>query len=303
MEQRAKQDAVSPQLPFRLGCPVWNCEHWSGSVFPTKTPKREWLSWYTRMFNTVEGNSSFYAIPALQHAQRWAAEAATGFEFCMKLPREITHDRMLVGASRPTAAFIEVLRALQAGGCLGPSFLQLGPKFGPSLFRNLETYLNEWPKDLPLAVEVRHLGWFDEASNERRLDELLVDCGVDRVLFDSRPLYQAEPDDEIERVSQTRKPKSPLRHTVSGQRPMLRIVGRNRVDLVDPFIREWTPVIAEWIRDGLEPIIFTHAPDDRYAPEFARRMYQALCAALPNGLIADHLPTLPKQPQQLDLFG
>ena len=84
---------------------------------------------------------------------------------------------------------------------------------------------------------------------------------------------------------------------------MLRIVGRNRVDLVEPFIQEWTPIIAGWIQDGLEPIIFTHAPDDRYAPQFARRFYQALVFELPKGLVPESLPTIPKQPQQLDLFG
>ena len=289
----------SPQSPILLGCPVWNCNAWGGVVYPTKTPKREWLQWYSRMFNTVEGNSSFYAIPEVEHARRWARDSVDGFQFCMKFPREISHELQLQNAERPTADFLEVLYTLAEADKAGPSFLQLGPDFSPREIRSLETYLQRLPSDLRYAVEVRHLDWFDEAKNESALDDLLSGLNIDRVLFDSRPLYQSPPDDEIERVSQTRKPRTPIRHTTTASHPMLRIVGRNKVDLAERFLDEWIPTILNWIGRGLQPIIFTHAPDDAKAPKFARLFWQRLCEQSPQQFPSGAFPELPAQPKQL----
>lgn len=118
-------------------------------------------------------------------------------------------------------------------------------------------------------------------SNKKQLNELLSRLRIDKVLFGSRPLFQAPPDDAIETESQARKPKTPVRQTVTSERPMLRIVGRNRVELVDRFFDQWAPIIVRWINDGLTPIVFTQAPDDAKAPELARRLLATLQTLLP----------------------
>ncbi|MEM7477804.1 MAG: DUF72 domain-containing protein [Planctomycetota bacterium] len=297
----------SPKLPIRIGCPVWNCDGWSEIVYPTRTAKADRLNWYTRMFSTVEGNNSFYAIPAEEHARRWGREAADGFQFCMKFPREISHERGLLGAERSTEDFLRILYILAEAGKAGPAFLQLGPDFCARRTGVLERYLKTLPGDLDFAVEVRHSDWFDSAENENLLIDMLSENGMDQTLFDSRPLYQADPDDEIEKVSQTRKPKSPLRKNVTGSRPMLRLVGRNRVEMTHKFIDEWIPTVAEWVAEGLEPIVFTHAPDDTFAPKFAREFWSRLASHLnarqnvanENILCPSELPSLPKKPQQM----
>lgn len=268
-------------------------------MYPAGTAKRDWLRCYTEMFNTVEGNNSFYAIPALEHARRWAVESAAGFQFCMKFPREISHDLRLVNASLPTRAFLDILYVLAEQGKAGPAFLQLGPDFSPRELSQLESYLRALPSDLNFAVEVRHFDWFNSADNEKRLDELLRKLKMDRVLFDSRPLYQSPPDDEIEKVSQTRKPKSPFRTTVTAGRPMLRIVGRNRVELAERFVAEWAPTIRNWVQSGLQPYIFTHAPDDAKAPEFAWLFWRLLSQTDPDTFPMAALPRLPARPKQM----
>jgi uncharacterized protein YecE (DUF72 family) len=154
--------------------------------------------------------------------------------------------------------------------------LQLPPDFSPGERDCLEDFLRALPTYMPWAVEVRHFDWYDSGPNEFWLDDLLRDLHMDKVLFDSRCLYSKPPADEVEKVSQSRKPKTPIRQTVTGEHPFLRIVGRNNLDDVTPWINEWAPVIADWIRHGLKPFIFTHAPDDKFAPEFARRMHNAI---------------------------
>ncbi|MFN9720273.1 MAG: DUF72 domain-containing protein [Planctomycetota bacterium] len=262
--------------PLYLGCPVWACDHWRGSLYTSKATRSDWLSQYSRIFHTVEGNSTFYALPTVETARRWAESVAKGFQFSMKMPRAISHDRRLRHATRELAAFIEVAHVLDAHRCLGPSFLQLPPDFSPGERDLLEDFLRSLPTHLPWAIEVRHFDWYDSGKNELWLDDLLRELRMDKVLFDSRCLYSKPPADEIEKISQERKPRTPIRQTVTGDHPFLRIVGRNRLDDATPWIIEWAPVIAEWIRQGLRPFIFTHSPDDRFAPEFARRMHSAI---------------------------
>ncbi len=149
------------------------------------------------------------------------------------------------------------------------------------MLRYLASFLKQLPSEFPWAVEVRHLSWFDTGKNEERLDGLLSDLRIDRVLFDSRPLNQAPPEDDYEQQSQQRKPKSPLRMTATGQRPMLRLIGRNHVNQVDPYFDEWAPTLARWIAEGKTPYVFTHTPDDRHAPEMARRFWERLRREIP----------------------
>jgi len=276
--------------PYRIGCPVWACKQWGDCVYPQGTPSESILAWYSRMFPTVEGNSTFYSVPPRETFLRWCNASADGFRFCFKFPRDISHDRRLEGCEQHLSEWLSRLEILAERERLGTTFLQLAPSFSSRHFEQLAQFLNQLPSNWSWSVEVRHPDWFDEGKWESRLDALLRDHQIDRVLFDSRPLNAWEATDDTESVSQSRKPKLPLRWTVTGTRPMLRLIGRNAVAEVDPYWEEWAERIAGWIRDGLEPLIFTHAPDDAFAPELARALHDKLQSKLPD---LKPLPSLP----------
>lgn len=291
-------------LPYHIGCPVWASAAWIGKLFAPDAPRGGWLSQYASAFNTVEGNSTFYGLPTSETVRRWAAETPAGFHFVLKFPRSISHDRQLVAAGEETRIFLDILHLLAKAGRLGPSMLQLPPKFAAKQFGDLERYLRSLPKEFPYAVEVRHWQWFDESRFEERLNLLLMDLGIDRVLFDSRPLFAFPPADDAEDKAQRQKPRSPPRRTVTGMRPVLRLIGRNDPDSVMPWIAQWAPVVALWINQGLSPYVITHAPDDRYAPDLARLFHAHLQRELPE---LGRLPpwpaeTVAQQPKQALLF-
>lgn len=271
-----------------LGCPVWACEHWKGSLFTQKAPRADWLRQYSSVFQTVEGNSTFYALPSLETAKRWAESVQPGFRFALKVPRSISHEGRLRNAQKELTAFLDVCDVLDSHRVLGPSFLQLAPDFSPAEKETLRHFLQSLPTHLPWAVEVRHQDWYDSAKNEEWLDGLLKYLRMDKVIFDSRCLFSKPPSDAVEEVSQSRKPRTPIRQTVTSKHPFLRIVGRNNLDETQRWIDEWAPTIAHWLQQELEPFVFTHAPDDQFAPEFARRMHRA---------ISHHLPELAAMPQ------
>lgn len=289
---------------YFLGCPVWACPAWTGSVFRADARRRDWLRQYSQNFSTVEGNSSFYAIPSVEVARRWADEAVPGFEFALKFPRAISHDKSLECCGAELSAFLAVLQVLGKAGRLGPSFLQLPAQFGPDGLPRLRRFLDQLPSEFPYAVEVRHPAFFASGAEELAFDELLEQRNIDRVLFDSRALYSAPPSDEFEAESQRRKPRVPWRRTVTGKRPLVRFVGRDDVAQSVPWLAEWALIVAEWISSGLRPYFFTHAPDDAFAPAMARRFHDELRRVSPS--IPPLPPPLAERPEpglrQRELF-
>ena len=264
---------------IRIGCPVWSCPQWRGQVYGPKSPRKNWLGDYSRVFSSVEGNSTFYGIPQPDTFKRWASETAAGFRFALKFPRAVSHEHQLIGAEKETAAFMDGLAILHEADRLGPTFLQLGPRFGPSRFAALKNYLNSLPQQFPYAVEVRHPDFFKEPY-ESQLNAMLREMGIDRVIFDSRPLFSAPPTDEIEGAAQSRKPKVPVRTDVTGSNPILRLVGRNDVSAVQPWVNEWSETIYGWFAEGKSPYVFAHTPDDAFAPKLAKMLSEKLNTTL-----------------------
>jgi uncharacterized protein YecE (DUF72 family) len=269
-------------LPYYLGCPVWSCPKWVGSVYGQKSKRADWLADYTRTFNTVEGNSTFYALPKAEVAERWANEAAQGFKFAFKFPQTISHAPDLRFASEDLRGFLAFLEIFARHDVLGDTFLQLPPHLSAKAWPALYRLLKELPANWGFAVEPRHPDWFDQSNGEQQLDGALRECGFSRVLFDSRPLFSQPPSDEAELVSQSRKPRSPFRQTVTNSKPMLRLVGRNHVASVDSYLEDWAFTISEWLQKGFQPFVFTHTPDDAFAPAMAMLLHQKIRRLIPT---------------------
>ena len=117
---------------------------------------------------------------------------------------------------------------------------------------------------------------FDQGRHEDALNQLLGEVYADRVILDSRPLFCDAPSDESERKSQARKPRVPVHPKPIGRHPVVRLIGRNDTNRVTPWIREWAPIIAGWMISGLKPYVFTHTPDELYAPTLARAFHEEL---------------------------
>ncbi|MEM0965606.1 MAG: DUF72 domain-containing protein [Verrucomicrobiota bacterium] len=289
---------MANKLPYAIGCPAWSIPEWRGKFLPQSTPQSKLLREYSRVFNTVEGNSFFYALPQEEIVQRWADESAEGFEFCMKVPRDLSHTNRLSASGPIFESLIRRLDILREAIRLGTTFLQLHASFGPSRLEELGEFLDGWPDRLPIAVEVRNEAFFQPGRSRSDLYALLRGRECDRVTFDSRALFSAPPSDPVEEKSQERKPRLPVEWTVTGKRPLVRFVGRNNINLVDPWQSEVARVVAHWIREGRRPYVFMHTPDDTFAPQLCRRFHCLLQEWIPD------LPDLqfPQVESQLGLF-
>ena len=74
-------------MDFHIGCPVWSFKGWVGNFYPEGTKPKEFLHEYARRLTTVEGNTTFYAVPTRETVEGWAAEMPETFRFCPKVPK------------------------------------------------------------------------------------------------------------------------------------------------------------------------------------------------------------------------
>jgi uncharacterized protein YecE (DUF72 family) len=164
---------------IRLGTQGWNYDAWVGPFYPSGTRPADYLSVYARAFDTVEVDSTFYAVPAAKTVRGWYDRTPPGFVFALKLPQEITHERRLRDADDIALQFYD--RARELGEKLGPILIQLGPDFGPVELPALAALLPKLPRDIRFAVEFRQRGWINDG-----VLALLAEHDVALTLSDAR---------------------------------------------------------------------------------------------------------------------
>lgn len=275
-------------LPYFLGCPSWSEPAWRGSLYPEGSSSAHFLALYAGLFNAVEGNTTFYADPSAASVARWAQQMPAHFRFCAKLPRRISHAGDLREQLDPAQAFRKLLAPL--GARVTPYWLQLPASFGPQRLPELIGFIEPWSAG-ELAVEVRHPAFFARDEEERRLNRLLHERGIERICLDSRALFSCTSRDAAVLHAQAKKPRLPPRPTAFSQAPQLRFIGHPELPANDPFMRPWLDKVAAWIEEGRTPYVFLHTADNRLAPQLAQRFHGQLMARLPG------LPALPEWPE------
>lgn len=147
---------------IRFGTQGWNYPDWVGPFYPERTRAADFLATYSRAFDTVEVDSTFYAVPPVKTVRGWAARVPDHFRFALKFPQEITHAKRLRDAGDLTQLFFE--RARELGPKLGPVLVQFGPDFAPYERPALEEFLPTLPQDVDVAVEFRQRAWISEET-------------------------------------------------------------------------------------------------------------------------------------------
>jgi uncharacterized protein YecE (DUF72 family) len=265
-------------MKLYIGCPIWANKSWVNSLYPKGTKASDYLRVYAQQLTTVEGNTTFYAVPSPATVQHWAEETPETFRFCPKVPRTISHAGKLMEHQESAHQFIDVMSLL--GKRLGPIFLQLPPSYSPAMSDDLDEFLEKWPAEVQLAVEVRHLAWFD-APHHEALQAMLASRQMGRVVIDTRPIRSLDGEQILqetvyERMLQARerKPNLPIFPEPSGPFTFLRYIGHPEIDKNTAFLEEWAGHLATWLSNGLDSYVFCHCPDERIDPELCRGLHR-----------------------------
>ena len=128
-----------------IGISGYDYRGWAGSFYPPDVPRRSWLAFSSRVFNSIELNGTFYSLKSPDVFARWAAETPDDFAFAIKGGRFITHN----------------LKLRNCGAAMGNFFasgvLALGKKTGPFLWQlpasyrfdpeRMDTFMRALPRD------------------------------------------------------------------------------------------------------------------------------------------------------------
>jgi uncharacterized protein YecE (DUF72 family) len=290
-------------MNFYIGCPIWSFKGWVGNFYPEDTKPKEYLREYSHRVTTIEGNTTFYAVPAQKTIENWVAETPSGFRFCPKVPKAISHEGTLLENIARVQEFIEIMRGL--GERLGPMFLQLPPRFTPEQIAELQTFLTQWPHDVRLAVEVRHLDWFDTPYDEY-LNQLLTNHNMARVTIDTRPIRDLAGDEILEGTTygslveaRERKPDVPVIPKRTTDFLFIRYIGHPDLKSNDPFLDEWESYLVSQLNEGADAYVFCHSPENLTAPQIASELYHRVARhvslpPLPWDVIQPDAPQQPK---------
>lgn len=147
-------------VDWYLGTMGFGYKDWEGGFYPTGLGARDYLAYYSRYFNAVEMDTTFYGVPRHSIVEQWGATTPDEFRFCAKTPRLVTHDLGLVNATAIMDEFFNSLRVL--GDKMGIVLVQLPPGFTATKKDALEAFLDEvvpLAKGIHIAVEFRHISW------------------------------------------------------------------------------------------------------------------------------------------------
>ena len=294
---------------IRVGTCSWTEKTMAALWYPpgVSTPEQR-LRYYARQFDTVEVDSSFYALPQRSYAQAWAERTPDDFTFHIKaygmmtghevddralapelrdFPHGVTtrggvHDpsRDMIDASFDI--FMDAIEPLAEAGKLGGVLMQFPPYFTALTpareRRNLEYIEYAADKLAParVLVEFRHPSWVDDAHRDRTL-RFLADRGLAYVSVDS-PQF----DDHS-----TMPPLS----AVTSDWSYVRFHGRNQKtwfkrtessterfdwDYSDAELHEWEPRLREMAAEAEETFVMFNNNAYDYAQRNARQLGEIL---------------------------
>jgi uncharacterized protein YecE (DUF72 family) len=251
------KSGTSNRAPIRIGAQGWNYDAWLGGFYPSGTRATDFLSVYARAFDTVEVDSTFYAIPPERTIEGWVKRTPDNFLFTLKLPQSITHERRLRASEEETALFIARARGL--GPKLGPILMQMGPDFGIEEYPALVAYLATWPRDVPVAIEFRRRAWIN-----KDVHAMLVEHGVSLALSEG-PWIPRET-----LLALAEKPTAPF-HYIRWMGPDRAIADHSHVQ-VDRSreIEEWARVMMRVAEAGRAVYAYSSNYYAGHAPQTAR---------------------------------
>ncbi|MBA1183541.1 DUF72 domain-containing protein [Stutzerimonas nitrititolerans] len=163
-----------------LGTAGWSLprEHWAAFASEGSQLQR-----YAGRFAAVEIDSSFYRPHRPATYAKWAESVPAAFRFCVKVPKQITHERRLIDCDELLARFLSECGEL--GEKLGCLLLQLPPSLAldPASAARFVDVLRARHEG-PVVIEPRHRSWLDAET-------LLQQARIARVAADPAPFAEA----------------------------------------------------------------------------------------------------------------
>jgi uncharacterized protein YecE (DUF72 family) len=255
--------------PFNVyvGCAKWNKTDLKG-FYPHGT--KDELSYYATQFNSIELNATFYGMPSAQQVMTWRDKTPGDFRFFPKITQSISHMRRLNNVEQLTEEYCDNICNFEQK--LGMVFLQLHDNFGYKNYDRLVRFLGDFPKAIPLAVELRNTSWFNEERISDEVYHLFETNNMTNILVD------------------TAGRRDLLHMRLTTPVAFIRYVGANDPQSDRDRLDEWVERLKQWADQGLRDIyFFVHQNMEKESPLLSAHFIERLNNAIGTDL---HIPKM-----------
>ena len=219
---------------LHVGTMGWSYPFWVGNFYVKGLKPDRYLIEYSKRFNSVEVDATFYRIPSPNTVRTWETQTPSGFRFSAKFPRVITHVKMLRNCEKETDRFLSTMSQLRDK--LGPLLLQFPPYFKTEHLHLLRGFLSALPGDYQYAVEVRNKDLLVE-----ELYSLLRETRTALVLVD-QPSFSTIEDSKANFL---------YVRWEGDRKKVVGTLGKVEIDR-KPEIQEWTQIVQKLLDRHLE---------------------------------------------------
>ncbi|MCW3072056.1 MAG: hypothetical protein JWO44_1946 [Bacteroidetes bacterium] len=259
------------KLNISVGCAKWNKTDLK-NFYPKGT--KDELAYYSTQFNSIELNATFYQPYGKEQFQKWREKTPADFKFFPKIPQTISHLKRLNGVKTLADDFCNSVSGLEEK--LGMIFLQMHDNFKPKDFERLEKFVTEFPKGVPLAIELRNAEWFNVKADFEKVCDLFKKYKVTNVLVD------------------TAGRRDIMHMRLTSPVAFIRYVGANDPSDYDR-LGPWITRIAKWKKEGLKELyFFVHQNLEKESPLLSAYFIEQLNKKLGVKL---HIPERPEPPK------
>ncbi len=228
----AKYKKNSIPMHIYVGCAKWNKQDLK-NFYPRGT--KDELEYYSRQFNCIEMNASFYRNFPPEQFNKWYEKVPADFKFFPKVNQRVSHLKRLIDFEVPTEDYLNGVVHLKEK--LGTVFLQMHGNFAPKNFERVVRFVEFWPKEIPLAVEFRHTDWFNDEKIAHELYHLLEENNVANILVD------------------TAGRRDIMHMRLTNDEAFIRYVGANHSSDYSR-LDDWVKRIRKWKDEGLKHLHF-----------------------------------------------
>ena len=245
--------AKAKDMEIAVGCAKWNKTDLKG--FYPKGTKDE-LTYYATQFNSIELNATFYGMPSPEQVLTWKEKTPADFKFFPKITNTVSHYRRLLNITDVVTQFATSVMNFEEK--LGMVFLQLHDNFKPKDYDRLEKFVKEWPREIPLAIELRNNEWFSDEEVFEKTMQLFEENKITNIIVD------------------TAGRRDMLHMRLTTPVAFIRYVGANAESDYER-LNDWMERLSEWKKHGLEKLyFFVHQNIEKASPLLSAHLIEMM---------------------------
>jgi uncharacterized protein YecE (DUF72 family) len=163
-------------MKWSIGCSGFHYKEWKGIFYPEKLAQRLWFEYYSKRFNTLELNVTFYRFPQLSFLQNWYDKSPADFLFSVKAPRLITHYKQFNGSKQLLEDFYSTIQK-GLNDKLGAVLFQMPPQLKYS-DEKLKLILDSMDPSFTNVMEFRNKEWWTKEVKNELGNKSVIFCGI-----------------------------------------------------------------------------------------------------------------------------